>query len=500
MNVKSKSRVISATFVLFFLFFQLWSDNEKRNESCDPPKTFPVEQLRADFAVFRQALQEGHGGLYRYTAKEELDRNFDKVYKMLTKPMTEMEFFKLLLPIIAQINDGHSGVNLSPDYNKSLKDKPLLFPFDLRFIKRKAYLFRNYSENQDVDMGGELIAINGTPVSKILETMLPLIPSDAHIQKSKFRKLESTHGFGQFFIYCFGEVTSYSVTYRPAGKEKIETIKVEGIKYEDVNGIFKKRYPEDAKEKPPISLHYRDGIPILKIRTFVDYAYQKAKINYPEFLETAFKEFAEKKIKHLIIDLQNNGGGSDTFGKMLAAYFLDKPFLYYKALEIKNNEFPFFKYTKIPPEQRKFPEERAKKNRRGWYDVLGHPNLGEQKPLQPTFTGKVYILINGGSFSASGECTSVIHFHKKALFAGEECGAGYYGNTSGFMPTVTLPNTNLQVCVPMVRYTMAVSGYAPDRGIIPDYPVSPTIEDLIQRRDTVLEYVLNLVKKTELQD
>jgi C-terminal processing protease CtpA/Prc len=108
----------------------------------------------------------------------------------------------------------------------------------------------------------------------------------------------------------------------------------------------------------------------------------------------------------------------------------------------------------------------------------------------------VVILIDGGSFSATGETTSLFHFHKKAVFFGEECGSGYYGNTSGFMVTATLPNTRIQIRVPLVLYTMAVDGYPKDRGIVPDFPVSPTIEDLLAGRDVILERALaNLEKK-----
>src|SRR5215210_7293731 len=78
---------------------------------------------------------------------------------------------------------------------------------------------------------------------------------------------------------------------------------------------------------------------------------------------------------------------------------------------------------------------------------------------KPTFTGKVFILINGGSFSTTSEFLSQAHFHKRATFIGEESAGGYYGNSSGFMPVVTLPNTKLAVRVPLMTYYMAVSGY-----------------------------------------
>lgn len=40
---------------------------------------------------------------------------------------------------------------------------------------------------------------------------------------------------------------------------------------------------------------------------------------------------------------------------------------------------------------------------------------------------------------------------------------------------------------------MAVPGYPKDRGIIPDYPVSPTIEDLLNDKDSVMEFTIDLI-------
>jgi C-terminal processing protease CtpA/Prc len=108
------------------------------------------------------------------------------------------------------------------------------------------------------------------------------------------------------------------------------------------------------------------------------------------------------------------------------------------------------------------------------------------------------VIINGRSFSGSGECTSILHYHKRAAFVGEECGAGYYGNTSGIMPLLTLPNTGLRVRLPMVRYHMAVAGYEPrDRGIVPDFPFERSIEDLLAGRDTELAYALELIRRQQ---
>ncbi|ALI99789.1 hypothetical protein [Rufibacter tibetensis] len=61
--------------------------------------------------------------------------------------------------------------------------------------------------------------------------------------------------------------------------------------------------------------------------------------------------------------------------------------------------------------------------------------------------------------------------------------------------SVKLANTDLELAIPQWNYFMAVSGYPyKDRGILPDYPITYTAEDLIQKRDVDLEFTMDLIK------
>jgi hypothetical protein len=63
-------------------------------------------------------------------------------------------------------------------------------------------------------------------------------------------------------------------------------------------------------------------------------------------------------------------------------------------------------------------------------------------------------------------------------------------------PLVTLPNTKIGLRVPLVTYYMAVSGYnAAAHGVVPDYPVNHTIDDLIAGHDKDMELALQLARK-----
>jgi hypothetical protein len=196
-------------------------------------------------------------------------------------------FLLHLAPLIANINDGHTGWMLSSSHEDYLKKQPIFFPFKLKFIKKGvgdpnpftvsqmpffrsfiskvcrknkvsqgiskkgAYLFRNYSEHTNLDMGGEVISINGQPISTITEKMLPLISSDGHIESSKYRVLESTSYFWRTYNIIFRITTEYSLVYQLPGTKDVKTLKCKGLTEDQLNAAFKKRYPEAAKNNPP---------------------------------------------------------------------------------------------------------------------------------------------------------------------------------------------------------------------------------------------------------
>jgi len=109
-----------------------------------------------------------------------------------------------LLPLIAEIKDGHTRAQLSPAAGAFLDHEPVVFPFGLRFLDDKTYLFRNLSSDPNIKEGAELLSINGMTMAEILPKLLPLIPSDAGIQTRKLRQLEFPATFGRLFALRFG--------------------------------------------------------------------------------------------------------------------------------------------------------------------------------------------------------------------------------------------------------------------------------------------------------
>jgi hypothetical protein len=460
----------------------------------DPQKTVPVEALREDLQVLWDILEEGHGGLDRYTPVRALRESFGAAGRGLTAPLTELDFYARLLPLVAEIKDGHTRLTLTSGAGAYLDAKPCLIPFGLRFLGDRAYILRDLSPDRSAGDGAELLAIDGRPVAEVLAALLPLVPADAGIRTAKLRRLEYPVVFGRLFGLRFGWRESFRIRFRRFKVGDIREATVLGLTAADVSRLLRERYPATGEGRPLYELAFREGCAVLTVRQFGDDP-EKASPRYPEFLEQAFRSLEEKKTPGLVIDLRGNGGGRDEYAKLLFAYVMDRPFMYYAGLETKKDDFDLFRYTKETAADREELKTPLHKNERGWFNVLGHPNRGLQMPAEPGFRGRVAILIDGGSFSATGETTSAFHYYKKAVFFGEECGSGYYGNTSGFMVTATLPRSGLQVRVPLVLYTMAVDNYPKDRGLVPDFPVTPTIEDLLAGRDPVMEKALAYLEK-----
>ena len=456
---------------------------------------FTREQLLEDFEIARRALEEGHSGIYRYTSKAELDRAFADARKRLDHPMDAYEFFRVLAPAVAMIKCGHTSVSVPAGLRQEINNRAPLLGLQVRVLDRKPYVFRDFSTPDRKLAGMEIVSINGVPASKIVTTMLAAIPADGDVESSRQARI-SDWRFSAWLITLMGLKSPYDVALRDAKTKREEKARLAGIELPKLQEASKAAYPQDQSPQRAGEMKFLDDgrIALMTIYGFGGFVDAENKKGLREFYKESFEGIQAKGAKSLIIDLRNNGGGEDELGKLLLSYLIDQPFKYYDDLVINNNTFSFMKYSGQP--DFKLPEKVVEQGRDGKYHAVGHPNWGINQPSKPTFTGKVYILINGGSFSTTSEFLSQAHFHKRATFIGEESAGGYYGNSSGFMPSLTLPNTKLALRVPLMTYYMAVSGYkAASHGVVPDYPVAHTIEDLIAGTDRDLEVALRLARE-----
>jgi len=452
-------------------------------------QAIPAKLLQNDFQIMRRALEEAHGGIYRYTSKADMDRTFDRAYRRVDHPMTDLEFWRLVAPVVAHIKCGHTSIWVPRTLQTRLTTTIPLFPLVTRIFGDRLYIYEDLSSPGSSLEGAELLSINGTAVKKLLAESRTLVTGDGNTSAAKAYRIPR-NGIFLCDLYVFGIESPFRVVY-PGREGKRQSATVSGVESPKQNKIWDARHPEPGVNAEIQFLD--DGrIAVLTIRHWYEYADPTRNLRFLDFLNGSFAEIQQTNSKSLIIDVRDNEGGLDAPGKQLFSFLWDQPFYYDKDIVCNAREFDFFKYA---PDARPVPPDTVEQRLDGKFHLVKHPNVGLQQPGQPHFAGRVFALMNGGSFSTSCEFLSMLHFYKRAKFIGEEAAGGYYGCTAGQFVHVILPNSKLDLCFGLRTYYQAVSGYKyPDRGVIPDYPVTHTFSDLQRGRDGDMELALYLAR------
>ncbi|WP_341838590.1 S41 family peptidase [Chitinophaga pollutisoli] len=431
-----------------------------------PAPVYLADELKEDYQVFRNALREAHAGLYRYTPQPEMDILLEKGESGIRKGMTEQAFFRYLYPILARVKDGHTKLfrQHKPD-NWYAFHQAGLFPLQLYFREGRAFVLRG-----NIEAGAEILKINGQPMASIVKKLSGIILADGGSQSAKYRELDQF--FPGYFATFFGPRNEFEVQYKEVMGKRVTTT---------LAAATHELLPKPpAPDTPAFRLRWHDAeTAVLRISGFHE---------MPGFPPAAFAEIRNKGAKQLIIDLRDNEGGTDRLGVQLLSYIAHRPFHYYQKLTVAGiGPYSFAEHATFPPELEYLKQFIKKVGDE--YLFTYSEGLGLKQPAAENgFRGKVCILQNGRSFSVSGEFAAAAR-NLGIKTVGEESGGGRHGNTSGGFAIVTLPNTKLTLAVPLLGYHMHPGG--PGGGGVPaDVTILPTVHDVLEGRDVVLQKAL----------
>ena len=475
------------------------------NRHFDPNKTYKIEEIKSDYALMRRALEEAHPGLNRYTAPDSLKIVFEQIEKQLNRPMTEREFRRVVTPVFASIGCGHSDIYASKGYVKyNKKNKPKEFPLTPYWSQNKLRIMQNRTSDTTLTAGTEIVELDGQPIAKVIADMQLLIPSDGY--NKTYKNVVINNNFGPFYRFMSGKID----TFRVVVKDTAGRLRAVRLAFNNPPRKVKKSSPTappptklppivplpTPKVNPKISkadlrrnLTFSEkdsSLAILDINTFRDHGFKR-------FYRRSFKTLQQRNTKNLVIDLRNNGGGRSDASVNLMSYLLDSAFVVYRQVEAPVAKPSFNKY--LGWKFLRFGVRNFWSKRTPTGGLLNRATGKTHKPSRKYhFDGRVFVLTNGGSFSASAIFASIVQQHGRVRTVGRETGGGRYGCNAFVSPMLTLPNTKTQVRMPMFKIVLEVPGKDAGHGVMPDFPVEFRFEDALKNRDLDLEKVEELLK------
>ncbi len=401
--------------VFFFTYataFGQKSPYEKLNSEIQP------QDLKSDIDIWLDWIHSTHPDL-SYTVKD-----IDKFYKSVSQikdsinsPLTVLEFWKRISPLNNQLSDGHLIVGHinAPIVKDYISKGGTFFPFEVLFNKDKLLIYSNL-DGKDSEYKGHIITkINNIPIATIIAPMLLRINGDSDVQ----RKVLLQRKFALFYMLLFGECKEFSISLKNGNQEK--TISIKGLS--ELPKLFRQvTFDDNFKFK---ILDTQNAI-----LTINEFGWDDKKAYY-DFMDSTFMSLKQNNIKHLIIDIRENGGGDDEFWmKGILKYIADKPYRWGSTYR-----------KKIIAKYRDAGE------------VIGSTITGKIDTLIPVeinskykFDGKVSILIGPYTYSSAILFVNTVQDYKFGKLIGEPTG-GKSGQT-GAIQISKMPNSGLTMITP----------------------------------------------------
>ncbi|WP_299895411.1 S41 family peptidase [uncultured Aquimarina sp.] len=505
---------------------------EKYNKQIS--KKHSPEELKEDVEYAYKKLKKLHPDVYWYISQEELDGKVNKLKDELTKPLTTKEFYTVFAPVITSIKQGHLSIQAPSvkQTKESIKEKGKRdSPFNslsFQSSEDKLYVKKVFKGDTTIIKGSEVIAFEDEKVEDLLASFKTFHASDGYNQTFIPKFIGNRFGF--FYMNThkrkdsvllnlkFKDSLYQKYIYASYDKAKDSSVKSDTIKQvkkklsklerkkakEARKNLYKKNNKYGYNKRTD---DYNRNFSFLKSKSETPIAYMKIKSftngGYKEFYKESFAKIDSAKSTNLVIDLRGNLGGRLTEIDDLYSYVADKEYVFIEKSKMTGRLsflYPYF-HTKsittktaatlLSPILAVYQLFKVKKEKGDSYFKFKYSKLREPKPNN--YKGKIYVLIDGESFSASSIFSTHLKATKRATFVGEETGGAYNGTVAGVYAPIELPNSKINMRVGLLKinapYSIEPDGY----GIKPDVP----IESYVTAEDKELQWVIDDIEESK---
>lgn len=489
---------------LILCLIVLFSSCASSYKTYRPDKKFAKDSLQQDFILLRNILEQKHPAIYWYTPKEKMDFYFDSLYNNIADSMTELQYgWQVIAPLTQKIHCGHTSFSMSKNWYRFMNNKHIpSFPLFVKTWADTMVVTGNLNRKDSVIKPGTIItSVNGIPVKELQQQIFKYLPQDGYSNNVNYVRLSAN--FPYFHRNIFGIYKNYRVGYIDSCGNEKKILLPMWSPLPDTSKIKRKiELPEEKKSRQERKKERLEGFRSFAIDTATNTGVFTLTTfsggngrHLKKFMRQTFKKLQTNNINNLIIDLRSNGGGEIDIYALLTRYIRNTPFkVADSAYAVAKSLKPFSKYIHqsfLTNLGLRFLTSRKTDGNYhfGFYERhLFHPKKKNH------FDGKVYVLINGPTFSASTLFCNAVKGQQNVILAGEDAGGGWHGNSGIMIPDITLPITKLKVRLPLFKIVQYNHVPKDGRGVVPDIYIPPTVDGVVKSLDRKMMIVKEMIK------
>ncbi len=456
-------RVFCYITILFVLPYSLLAQ---------PNVQFSKEEVVSDLEILRQLLVDAQYDVYAYISEQEFESAYLGAKSSIeSDSLNLLETIKLYQGLISKINIGHTSIDFPAQlYVQYAQEGGTVFPLEIAIEYDKPLVRKNWSGNHIINIGSEILSINGVPMATILSRIYTQISAESIYLKNA--KLE-LYSFPRYYWLVFGKQDNFEVETKYNG-----TISKHKLKAVDVIEGFEMKRTEIINGKRELIFYGHSAY--LNPGNFAG-----NEVVYRQFIDSAFVQINNAHSQNLIVDLRNNGGGNDSFSDYLVSYFARNPFKWNSSFTLKTSQ-QLKSYVRANSDTTSDYNQQILVHDNGEIFSFAFPKYQPQ-PKHKQFKGKVYVLVNRQSHSQAAVMAAQVQDYNFGVVVGEE--TGDYPTLYASIFPAKLPNTGITVNISK-GYIVRVSGNNQDQGVVPDIYIK---DYLLDEEDEILRALLKRV-------
>ncbi len=431
-------------------------------------QSIEMSKVEEELNFLKESIQKYNPALPNY--HPEFDSLSTRVIDLAEKDSVSLfEHFTNVSRICALANEGHFKVGDQNDvFRRGILENIFAYlPIQVKIISGRLFVVGDFSNEQLLDRGDEIIAINGMSWTAILKKLVELTPSDGHILTYAHRKIEDR--FSSLYHFHIQQSDTFRITL--LNNNNLErTVHITALVRADQIDNLKKHYPtsnsQDSEKEEFYTLNVNGNYAYLKLPSFDFKRVQKFEVTPKKIYSSIFQELKDKSIVNLIVDLRDNTGGRNEFADDMVP-FINKQYVSGSFLKKTISWSGKTKTYKLP------------------------------KPSKLAFMGSIYVLVNGKTYSAGSALARYLKEYGNATVIGTETGTRYEGFAAGSEHTILLPHSQISIGIPRYHllFPKSEKQRTTNKGLLPDYEVEEVFETIFKREDLPLQKAISLINQ-----